>query len=290
MSACSTSPDQSRALAGTAVFVAYATPLLDLDWLPDSAEIVVVHNDASLDRRSTDGHRVTHIEPGRNVGFGAAVNLALASVATDRIVLCNPDVALTELHWNALVDAGPDEVVTVPLVDSEHRPTSVTSRYPSELSHLVSGYRLGRFAPRGGSTRSILSRGLGTWGRAHEQSLRRPAGRWPLSERWVSGAVLSIDATRLRAIGGFDERYFLYYEDVDLCRRFSRRFPTARAVVADVPPGSHQVGGSTKTDIPAAGNVERLRLASAVRYANQEPGLGWRACERLLQASQTVRT
>jgi hypothetical protein len=288
LSAYWTSPDPSRAAAGTAVFVVYATSLLDLDWLPDSAEIVVVHNDASLDRRSTDRRRVTHIEAGSNVGFGAAVNLALPSVATDRIVLCNPDVSLTELHWNALVDASPDDVVTVPLVDSENRPTSVTSRYPSGLSHLISGYRLGRYAPRGGRARSILSRGLGSWGRAHEQSLRHPAGSWPLRERWVSGAVLSIDSARLRAIGGFDERYFLYYEDVDLCRRFSRRFPTARAVVADVAPGSHQVGGSARTDTLAARDVERLRLGSAVRYADQ-PGLGWRACERLLHAKQALR-
>jgi hypothetical protein len=261
--------------------------VLALDWLPDSADIVVVHNDASLDRCSTKGRPVVHIEAGHNVGFGAAVNLALRQITTDRVVLCNPDVALTELHWNALRVGGPDDVVTVPLVDPERCPTSVTSRYPTPFSHVVSGYRLGRFAPRGSRARSALSRGFGSWGHAHKQSLSRPVGTWPLRDRWVSGAVLSIDTARLDAIAGFDERYFLYYEDVDLCRRFSARFPAARAVVADVPPGTHQVGGSAGTDSRQSRDVERLRLESAVRYASAETGPGWRACERLLRARQT---
>jgi N-acetylglucosaminyl-diphospho-decaprenol L-rhamnosyltransferase len=267
----------------TAVFVSFATPVLDLDWIPEAANVVIVHNDTSLDRASITRPGVVHVDAGRNVGFGAAVNLALPHVTTERVVLCNPDIVLTPHHWDVLRNAGPDDVLTVPLLDEHQQPTSVTSRYPTVVSHLASGYRLGRFAPRGGWLRTTVTRGLGSWGRAHEASLRAPAGTWPLSERWVSGAVLSADAARLREIGGFDERYFLYYEDVDLCRRFARRFPTARAVVADTPPGVHRVGGSVTEHTDSRATVERLRRQSAVTYAHDQEGWSWRVCEALLR-------
>ena len=267
----------------TAVFVSFATPALDLDWIPEDAAVVVVHNDASLDRASITRPDVVHVDAGGNVGFGAAVNLALPHVATDRVVLCNPDLALTAQHWDVLSHGTPDDVVTVPLLDEQHQPTSVASRYPTAVSHLASGYRLGRFARRGGWLRTTLTRALGSWGRAHEESLRNPAGTWPLSERWVSGAVLSVDAARLREIGGFAERYFLYYEDVDLCRRFARRFPTARAIVADTPAGLHRVGGSVADHARERGAVERLRRTSAVTYAHDQEGWSWRVCETLLR-------
>jgi hypothetical protein len=175
-------------------------------------------------------------------------------------------------------------VVTVPLVDTDGRLTSVTSEYPTPLSHLASGWRLGRLAPRGSAARSAMAKGLGAWGRAHDDSLHDPVGTWRLRDRWVSGAVLSVDADRLRSISGFDDRYFLYYEDVDLCARLARRFPATRAIVADVPPGVHGVGQSAATDSSGEVAVERIRCESAVRYAQERRGIAWRTCETLLRA------
>ncbi len=257
------------------VVVAYGISTLDRSWLPDGAELVVVHNDDRLDPASVGGHGARHVRARGNIGFGAAVNLALPFVTTARVVLCNPDVTLEPGHWDALLDANPDEIVTVPLVDDDGCATSVTSGYPTPLSLLASGYRLGRLAPRGSRTRNVLSRALGRWGRAHAASLTAPTGSWPLVDRWVSGAVLSIDAARLRSIGGFDDRYFLYYEDVDLCLRFARRYPTARARVAAVEPGRHTVGASAGPDARRAGPAEQARLDSAIRYARTRSGPSW---------------
>jgi len=266
----------------TAVVVTFATPFLDVGWIPDDAPIVVVHNDDQLDRSGLTRAEILHLEPGNNIGFGAAVNLALEHVTTARIVLCNPDVSLTTDHWKALVDAEPDEVVTVPLVDAMGQLTSVVSRYPTPISHLASAYRLGRFAPRGGHVRRVATQTLGAWGRAHRESLATPVGTWPLSERWVSGGVLSVDTARLRAVGGFDPNYFLYYEDVDVCERLADAFPDTRAVVADVAAGDHQVGGSALGH-PERTRVERDRRASAARYARSRSGAGWSACATLLR-------
>lgn len=258
----------------------FASPEIDLEWIPDSVRVVLVHNDSSLVRERVCHPGVEHVEAGGNVGFGAAVNRALAHVETERVVLCNPDARLTPEHWNALVDAAPDELVTVPLADGDGAPTSVTSAYPTPLTHLVSGYRLGRWVPRGRASRAWAGRALGSWGRAHVDSLESPTGTWALSERWASGAVLSVDAARLRDIGGFDDRYFLYYEDVDLCRRMSAADPSLRVRVAATSPGVHTVGASGTRSTPA--DAERARVTSAVRYAHDEHGIGWRSCERLL--------
>jgi GT2 family glycosyltransferase len=260
-------------------YVAYGTRSIDAGWVPSDADVVVVHNDDLLDRASVEATAL-HIDAGRNVGFGAAVNLALAHVSTDRVVLCNPDTVLTAEHCDALLEADVDEIVTVPLVAEDGVPTSVTSAYPTPLAHLASGLRLGRVVPRGSRARGVASRALGPWGRAHSASLQHPSGAWPLSERWVSGAVLSVDTRRLRAIGGFDEGYFLYYEDVDVCARLARRYPMTRARVAPVTPGRHAVGGSS-TGAPS-GAAERARLDSAIRYAHAQTGPAWRTTATLL--------
>src|SRR5262245_15301006 len=62
---------------------------------------------------------------------------------------------------------------------------------------------------------------------------------------WVSGACMLVRRSAFEAVGGFDERYFLYWEDADLCRRLRahgyhvRYVPNATAV--------HSVGQSSKT-------------------------------------------
>jgi len=269
----------------TAVYVVYATRTLDLDWLPEDARVVIVHNDSSFDRTSLT-RDVVHVDAPDNVGFGAGVNLALAHVDGPRVVLCNPDLRLAGTHWHALTaSADEDAVVTVPLRDDTGAPTSVCSGYPTPLSHLVSGYRLGRFLRRGSRGRDMASRMLGGWGAAHAESLTTPAGSWSLGARWVSGALFSVDAERLRQVGGFDERYFLYLEDVDVCRRLASAFPDMRAVVADVVPGIHAVGGTAAGD---ARRVERLRLDSAIRYADAQQGVRWSACTSLLRLRRRV--
>lgn len=262
----------------TAVFVAYATPEIDLDWIAPDADVVIVHNDRALDRDRLSHPRVRHLDTGGNLGFGAAVNRALPDVHSDRVVLCNPDVTLTRAHWNALVTAAPGEIVTVPLVDAEGRPTSVVSRYPTPFAHLGSGLRLGCLAPRGSLRRRVVASGFGRWGRAHNASLRSPVGAWPLTARWASGAVLSIDTERLRELAGFDERYFLYYEDVDLCRRLAAAHPESIVRVAGVPAGVHAVGGAGA----ASSAGEAHRLDAALRYARRQTGVRWRITSRIL--------
>lgn len=259
---------------GTAVYVSYGIGRLDLGWIPEDAEVIVVHNDGSLDPRSVVRPRVRHLFSPGNVGFGAGVNLALAQVTTDRVVVCNPDTELRPEHWSALVDAGPDEVVTVPLVGGDGRPTSLVNRYPTPASLSLTAWRVGRWLPRGGRARRWAARAGGRWARAHAESLEMRPGSFPLTEFWVSGAVFSVATHRVRAVGGFDPGYFLYLEDLDLAARLASRYPAMRVRVAGTRPGVHQVGGSAAA---AQVSTERHYVASARRYAGGRRGPAWRA-------------
>jgi GT2 family glycosyltransferase len=261
------------------IVVAYGVGEVDLSFLPGDAQAIVVHNDDSLPESAFGAAgEVTHLQPGSNLGFGGGVNLALERARGRRVILLNPDAVITRSHYDFLAGLGPDEVGTVAQVDQLGRPGSVVSRYPTAQSLVLTALRVGRLAPRGGRLRRLLSPLLGSWGRAHSNSLKLGETRraFDMAEFWCSAAVCSIDRRRLCSIGGFDEGYFLYREDIDLCRRFAAQYPGATILVSDGQAALHEVGGSVRTAADAA-RVRRARIESAVRYASGESGLAWLA-------------
>lgn len=265
----------------TAVYVVFRNREVDLSWIPPEEKVVIVHNDRTLDRAACAHPRVEHVFSSENVGFGAGVNLVLEHVDTDRVVLCNPDTALTGEHWQALTDASPEEVVSLVLVERDGTPTSVVNRYPTPLTLLLGGWRVGRLFRRGGAPRRVMSSALGRWGRSHNTLLAATGGEWPLIEYWVSGAVISVDTARIKAVGGFDDAYFLYLEDVDLCHRLASRFPEMRLRLPSGAPAVHEVGGSV-TD-PAGRRARNLHhLTSTRRWSSAQHGWRWRIVEQLL--------
>jgi GT2 family glycosyltransferase len=260
--------------SATVVYVAFGARTLDLTWVPTDAPVVVVHNDDLLAQRSFSGWDVTHVRPGSNVGFGAGVNAALSHVVTERVVLVNPDVDLEPHHLSALAGGNEDELVTIPLVDQDGRPNSIVNRYPTALVAALTGYRAGRLAPRGSRLRSAGSRLVRGWGADHHHLTITPAGSWSLQTHWASGAAVGIPAQRLRAVGGFSSDYFLYMEDVDLCRRLGQRFPDMEVRIAEVSPGRHAVGGAAVGS--GARNRDRSYVASIRTYVARQKGVTWR--------------
>ena len=61
-------------------------------------------------------------------------------------------------------------------------------------------------------------------------SLDYKIGQAVVSPDWVAGMLLMFRAPVYAELSGFDERYFLYYEDVDLCRRLRKRGYEVRLV------------------------------------------------------------
>jgi N-acetylglucosaminyl-diphospho-decaprenol L-rhamnosyltransferase len=270
-----------------AIVVTYATTELDLDWVPADAPVYIVHNDDSLPASTVSHASVTHLYPSTNLGFGGGANLALDQVMAERVVLANPDMVVNREHWDALTMATYDELVVVPQTDNTGTPTSVVNLYPSAPAMMATGLRLGRRLPRGSRTRHWLARLLRSWGRQHEALQQAVDGSWPLTDYWVSAALVSLPSARLKSVGGFDSAYFLYMEDVDLCRRLGRKYPDMSIRMAPTRPATHRVGGSALGH-PERVRIEAARLTSVRRYCSGQTGVAWRVVSTALAARQQI--
>lgn len=147
----------------------------------------------------------------RNAGFAAAANRGLAGAATPAVLVLNPDAHLAPDDLAACLDRLQDDpatgVLTPMVVDGAGRFDGRCRRgFPTVPAALGFMTGLDRRYPRllGGYTMA--------W---------RDPGE-PADVVAVSGAVMFIRTEALRAAGGFDERYFMYGEDLDLCIRIAR--------------------------------------------------------------------
>ena len=157
------------------------------------------------------------LDTGSNLGYGGAVNVALAHVdrqtsgtRADFVVVANPDVQWGPGSIDALLDAAerwPQAATLGPLI---REPDG--SVYPS-ARHLPSLIRGGMHAVVGPLWPN------NPWTRAYRQERMEPSER-PVG--WLSGACLLVRRAAFDAIGGFDVRYFLYMEDVDLGDRLGK--------------------------------------------------------------------
>ena len=122
-----------------------------------------------------------------NPGFGSGCN-ALASASTaDWLLFLNPDAEIVRWPWDAANQPPPGQITG-----------------PHMLGE-------GESAPQSGRSYRVRDEILRSW-------LRRP-GRRPNGRGFVSGAALLIERRSFESVGGFDEGYFMFYEDIDLCLR-----------------------------------------------------------------------
>ncbi|WCM94007.1 glycosyltransferase [Acidovorax sp. NCPPB 2350] len=125
----------------------------------------------------------------RPLGFGANHNRALRDAGEPFVCVLNPDVAL--------LDGDP-----FPLLREAAAAPGVGCAYPVQVD--------GRGAPQ--DAERELPTPAALWRR---RVLRRPERRVD----WVNAACLAFPLAAWQAVGGFDEGYFMYCEDVDLCLR-----------------------------------------------------------------------
>lgn len=152
------------------------------------------------------------VRNGANLGYGTAVNRAVATVAADReyVLVANPDVVWGPGSIDALLEAAarwPHAGTLGPMIRDPDG-----SVYPSarRLPSLVRG---GMHAVVGFVWKT------NPWTRSYRQERLEPGER-PVG--WLSGSCLLLRRKAFDAVGGFDERYFMYMEDVDLGDRLGR--------------------------------------------------------------------
>ncbi len=178
------------------------------------AEVLVVDNGSAdgsvaLLRQSETGFRL--IEPGRNLGCGGAANLGARATSEPYLLICNPDLTARPGALAALVKRL-DEDDSIGLVGPMLRDRT-GEVYPSGrefpgLAGAIGHAFVGLFW--GGNPWTRRYRHLGS-----DQHASREAD-------WVSGAFMVARKLAFDSVGGFDEGYFMYVEDVDLCWRLHR--------------------------------------------------------------------
>lgn len=186
-------------------------------------EIIVADNassDGTVAMLTTDFPHVRIIETGGNLGFARGNNLAVAASGGERVLLLNPDTVCPPGSLATLcarLDALPDAAAIGPdLVDDQHRPTACWGDFPRVWHH----WR-GLIDPAGTwLPQPWRDAGLGRTATSARQTGRvREATTGAFVVDYVKGACLLTRRAVWDEVGPLDERFFLYFEETDWCRR-----------------------------------------------------------------------
>ncbi|MGO9381374.1 MAG: glycosyltransferase family 2 protein [Mycobacterium sp.] len=215
-------------------------------------------------------------DTGANLGYGTAVNRAVAQLDEDDdwVIVANPDVQWGPGSIDALLDAAtrwPGAGVLGPLIRDPDG-----SVYPS-ARHLPSLIRGGMHAVIGPFWKR------NPWTTAYRQERLEPSER---TVGWLSGSCLLVRRSAFSQVGGFDERYFMYMEDVDLGDRLGNAgWQSVYVPSAEV---LHHKGHSTGYD--PASHLAAHHKSTYIFLADRHPGW-WRAPLRAtLRVSLVVRS
>ena len=146
-----------------------------------------------------------------NLGYGKAHNLAIRQVATDYHLVLNPDVILNKASLgNAIhfMKRHPNVVMLTPsVVNASGMREYLNKRYPGLLTLLIRG-----FAPT--SVRKLFVRRI-----AHYEMRDHNPDKVNYEIPLASGCFMLFRTSVLKQLGGFSDKYFLYFEDYDLSIR-----------------------------------------------------------------------
>lgn len=178
---------------------------------PDATEIVLIDNasaDGSTELAEAALPDMRVIRNRRNTGFSAAANQGIRASSGDPVVLLNPDATAAPGAVAALAAAiseRPATGVVGGLVKNPDGTVQPTKRIFPSLWHAALHGLVGVVWPNNPGTRAY--------------TLADASFDEPRRVDWVAMTAVAIRREAFDAIGGFDERFFFFVEDVDLCRR-----------------------------------------------------------------------
>jgi len=175
-----------------------------------AAEVVIVDNHSPNSRAARKLRRlsgVSVVRNGENRGFAKAVNRGGRLSRGEWVLLLNPDVTVPDGFLDEVLDAAqrwPARDPKAGVIGFQLRNRDGTKQASSGPFPTLLGTVAGLVLPRS----------------------RRKTRHRPLTERrqvpWATGGCLLVRRDCYEEVGGLDESYFLYYEDVDFCRRARR--------------------------------------------------------------------
>ena len=181
--------------------------------------VTVVDHESDLRAASRISARfpwVEIVERSTNEGFATGVNLGARLTRAPFLLLLNPDCVVDGVALDRLLQHAqdrPDAAVVGPrIVNPDGSLQGSARRFPGITTAIAgrSSWLTRRFPTNPLSRRNL-------------PCLDEDGRTTPLDVDWVSGACMLVRRTAFDQVAGMDERFFLYWEDADLCRRLSER-------------------------------------------------------------------
>ena len=232
--------------------------------IEDELDIIVIDNHSDdesigyIRSQTKNMPRVRIVETPKNIGYGCGNNEGLRLVHSPWTLIINPD--------NRLPPDGLEHMIEV-----MSRDTSIGIAGPKLV------YNDGTIRPSARSfptLRDLLWKRLWPdhWHRAYNQSMEPLLRETIVETDWIVGACLFMRTDDLRRLGGFDPRFFLFFEDIDLCRRMKNELGKRAVYLPNIAvqdrrgrlSGSHAWSLLTR-------KTTRIHLWSAIKY-----GWKWR--------------
>jgi N-acetylglucosaminyl-diphospho-decaprenol L-rhamnosyltransferase len=193
-----------------------------------------------------------------NHGFGRGCNLGLAHVRSPYTLFLNPDAAIEPRALRTMLEfleQRPDAGIVGPATlcgNKDHPELQPTGPYPTPWS---------------------LVREAAPFLRRRSSAVTIVPGAPPMRTGWVCGAVLMIRSSLVQQLGGFDPRFFLYWEEIDLCRRAEQAGFGNWALGTAV---AHHVVGASSAGVPRVGAAVARHYYQS-RYYYMAKHYGWPA-------------
>lgn len=148
-----------------------------------------------------------------NFGFSTAVNIGIEKTSSETLILLNPDTIVSDRFFGKIVsylNENQDVAIVGPKIfESNGNVQGSARRFPNALSSIF-----GRKSPvtKIFPNNPVTKREFVCFNHNNDS---------PIEVDWVSGACMVARKTALKSVGCFDEKYFLYWEDADLCKRLN---------------------------------------------------------------------
>ncbi|MDH5523368.1 MAG: glycosyltransferase family 2 protein [Desulfobulbaceae bacterium] len=165
-------------------------------------EVILIDN-SHQDLSEFESRLVKVIHPAENIGYGAAINLGIKKAKNDKLAILNPDVTIA--RW-----ALPEKIEQSEffILSSKPHEWPCMRRFPGIIFDFFR-FALGNLG------------GPFKWVQSLYGVIKIIPGKTLQAVDWVSGSLIVTNKSTMNKLNGFDEKFFLFYEEVDLCKRAS---------------------------------------------------------------------
>jgi len=160
---------------------------------------------------------VTYIFNNKNLGYGAAHNIAIRKTIDQKLpyhLVVNPDITFDPIILKNIVNFMDNNSDTGLLMPKVYYPNGEI-QYLCKLLPTPADLIFRRFLPRKWAQKQIAKFEMRAWGYNHTMDVP-----------YLSGCFMFLRTEAVRQAGMFDERFFMYPEDIDLTRRIHRKYRT----------------------------------------------------------------